>query len=50
MKRLLIVAMLVAASSLVFNQTTLSSANQKGNEEQALRQLLNEISGSTSFD
>jgi ketosteroid isomerase-like protein len=44
MKRLLIVAMLVAASSLVFNQTTRSSANQKGNDEQAVRQLLNEIS------
>jgi ketosteroid isomerase-like protein len=44
MKRLLIVAMLVAASSHVFNQTTLSSANQKGNDEQAVRQLLNEIS------
>jgi ketosteroid isomerase-like protein len=44
MKRLLIVAMLVAASSLVFNQTTRSSANQKGNDEQAVRQLLNDIS------
>ena len=44
MKRLLIVAMLVAASSFVFSQTTRSSANQKGNDEQAVRQLLNEIS------
>lgn len=44
MKRLLIVAMLVAASSLVFNQTTRSSANQKGNDAQAVRQLLNDIS------
>ncbi len=44
MKRLLIVAMLVAASSFVFSQTTRSSANQKGNDEQAVRQLLNEVS------
>ncbi|MEK6325191.1 MAG: nuclear transport factor 2 family protein [Acidobacteriota bacterium] len=44
MKRLLIVAMLVAASSFVFSQTMRSSANQKGNDEQAVRQLLNEIS------
>jgi uncharacterized protein (TIGR02246 family) len=48
MKRLLIVAMLVAASSLVFNQTTRSSANQKGNDEQAVRQLLNDISAALS--
>jgi ketosteroid isomerase-like protein len=44
MKRLLIVAMLVAASSFVFSQPTRSGANQKGNDEQAIRQLLNEIS------
>ncbi len=44
MKRLLIVAMLVAASCFVFSQTTRSSANQKGNDEQAVRQLLNEVS------
>ena len=44
MKRLLIVAMLVAASSFVFSQPTRSSANQKGNDEKAVRQLLNEIS------
>jgi ketosteroid isomerase-like protein len=44
MKRLLIVAMLVAASSFVFSQPTRSGANQKGNDEQAVRQLLNEIS------
>jgi ketosteroid isomerase-like protein len=43
MKRLLIVAM-VAAFSFVFSQTTRSSANQKGNDEQAVRQLLNDIS------
>ena len=44
MKRILVVAMLVAASSFVFSQTTRSSANQKGNDEQAVRQLLNELS------
>ena len=44
MKRLLIVAMLVAASSFVFSQPTRSGANQKGNDEQAVRELLNEIS------
>ena len=44
MKRLLIVAMLVAASSFVFSQTTRSGASQKGNDEQAVRQLLNDIS------
>ncbi len=43
MKRILVVAMLVAASSFVFSQTTRSSANQKGNDEQAVRQLLNEL-------
>jgi ketosteroid isomerase-like protein len=44
MKRILVVAMLVAASSFVFSQPTRSGANQKGNDEQAVRQLLNEIS------
>ncbi|MDQ3664976.1 MAG: nuclear transport factor 2 family protein [Acidobacteriota bacterium] len=44
MKRLMIVAMLVTASSFVFSQTTRNSANQKGNDEQAVRQLLDEIS------
>ena len=43
MKRILVVAMLIAASSLVFTQPTRSSANQKGNDEQAVRQLLNEL-------
>jgi ketosteroid isomerase-like protein len=43
MKRLLIVAMVVAASSFVFSQPTHSSANQKGNDEQAVRQLLDEL-------
>lgn len=44
MKRILVVAMLVAASSFVFSQPTRSSANQKGNDEQAVRQLFNELS------
>jgi len=43
MKRLLIVAMLVATSTSVFSQPTRSGANQKGNDEQAVRQLLNEL-------
>ncbi|CAN5320682.1 hypothetical protein BH18GEM1_BH18GEM1_18630 [soil metagenome] len=43
MKRILVVAMLVAASSFVFCQPTRSSANQKGDDEQAVRQLLNEL-------
>ena len=43
MKRILVVAMLVAASSFVFSQPTRSGANQKGNDEQAVRQLLNEL-------
>jgi ketosteroid isomerase-like protein len=41
MKRILVVAMLVAVSFLVFSQPTLCSANQKGKDEQAVRQLLN---------
>ena len=44
MKRLLIVAMLVASFSFVFSQPTRSGANQKGKDEQAVQQLLNEIS------
>lgn len=43
MERLLIVAMLMAASCFVFSQPTRSSANQKGNDEQAVRQLLDEL-------
>ncbi|MBM2840119.1 MAG: hypothetical protein HW412_647 [Bacteroidetes bacterium] len=43
MKRILVVAMLVAASSFVFSQPTRSSANQKGNDEQSVRKLLNEL-------
>ncbi|MGI9166445.1 MAG: nuclear transport factor 2 family protein [Pyrinomonadaceae bacterium] len=48
MKRILVVAMLVAASSFGFSQPTLSGASQKGNDEQAVRQLLNEISAALS--
>jgi ketosteroid isomerase-like protein len=48
MKRILIVATLVAASSLVFSQPTRTSAKQKGNDEQAIRQLLNELSAALS--
>ncbi len=43
MKRILMVAMLIAASSFVFSQAMRISANQKGNDEQAVRQLLNEL-------
>jgi len=44
MKRIfLIAAMLIAASSLVFGQKTNNKANQKGNDEQAIRQLLNDL-------
>ncbi|MBA3442375.1 MAG: nuclear transport factor 2 family protein, partial [Pyrinomonadaceae bacterium] len=43
MKRILVVAMLVAAT-VVFSQPARSGANQKGNDEQAVRQLLNELS------
>jgi ketosteroid isomerase-like protein len=44
MKRILVVAMLVAVCGFVFNQRMSISANQKGNDEQAIRQLLKEIS------
>ena len=44
MKHTLIVVVLVAVSSFVFTQTTSRSASQKSNEEQAVRQLLNQIS------
>lgn len=43
MKRTLVVAMLVIASSFVFSQPTLGGASRKGNDEQAVRQLLNEL-------
>ena len=41
MKRILLVATLVAAVSFVFSQPTHSSGNQKGNDEQAVRQVIN---------
>ncbi|MGH9905507.1 MAG: nuclear transport factor 2 family protein [Pyrinomonadaceae bacterium] len=44
MKRILVVTILVAASSIVFSQSTYGSANQKGNDEQAIRKVLDEIS------
>ena len=43
MKRILVVAMLVASSAFVFSQPARSGANQKGNDEQAVRQTLNEL-------
>ncbi len=43
MKRILIVTMLAAAASFVFSQTPRASVNQKGNDEQAVRQLLDEL-------
>lgn len=44
MKRILLVATLVAASAVVFSQPARSSANQKGTDEQAVRQLVDELS------
>ena len=43
MKRILVVTMMFAASCFVFNQRSSIFANQKGNDEQAVRQLLNEL-------
>ncbi len=43
MKRILVVAMLVAASTVVVSQPARSGANQKGSDEQAVRQTLNEL-------
>jgi len=43
MKRILVVAMLVAASTVVFSQPARSGANQKGSDVQAVRQTLNEL-------
>ncbi|MGI8836721.1 MAG: nuclear transport factor 2 family protein [Pyrinomonadaceae bacterium] len=48
MKSLLIVAMLIAASSFVFSQKTRSSTNQNDNDEKAVRQVLNEVSAALS--
>lgn len=44
MKRIfLITAMLIAVSALVFGQKTNDKVNQKGNDEQALRQVIDEL-------
>ena len=43
MKRSLTAAVLVAAISLLFGQPAPASANQKGNDEQAVRQTLKEL-------
>ena len=43
MKRILVVAMVVAASTVVFSQPARSGANQKGSDVQAVRQTLNEL-------
>jgi ketosteroid isomerase-like protein len=43
MKRFLVVTLLIAASSFVLSQPTLGSTNQKGNDEQAVRQFLDEL-------
>lgn len=44
MKRILMMAMLVVVSSFVFSQAMLGSANQKGDDEQAVRKLIEELS------
>jgi ketosteroid isomerase-like protein len=43
LKRIIVVALLVAASFFVFSEPTRSSATQKGNDEKAVRQLLNDL-------
>jgi uncharacterized protein (TIGR02246 family) len=43
MKRTLLVAALVAVSSFVLGQPTRSGASQKGNDEQAVRQVVNDL-------
>ena len=43
MRRILMTVMLVAASSFVFSQVMRAGANQKGNDEQAVRQILKEL-------
>jgi ketosteroid isomerase-like protein len=44
MKHTLMVAMLAAVSSFALSQTMHGSANQKGGDEHAVRQMLNELS------
>jgi uncharacterized protein (TIGR02246 family) len=49
MKRIfLIAAMLIAVSGLVFGQKSNNQANQKGNDEQALRQVIDQITTAVS--
>lgn len=43
MKRFLVVTLLIGASSFVLSQPTHGSTNQKGNDEQAVRQFLDEL-------
>jgi uncharacterized protein (TIGR02246 family) len=43
MKRTLLAVVLVAVSSFVLSQPTRSGASQKGNDEQAVRQVLNDL-------
>lgn len=43
MKRFLVVAMLVAASAVIFSQPAHSRVSQKGEDEQAVRQVIKEL-------
>ena len=45
MKRLLTLAMMVAAASFVFSQPTHGSTTQKDNDEQAVRQVFDKVAG-----
>jgi ketosteroid isomerase-like protein len=48
MKRILVVTVLAAATAFVLSQPTRTGASQKGNDEQAVRQLLDEIAAALS--
>jgi len=48
MKRILIVTVLVAVTAFVLGQPTRTSASQNGSDEQAVRQLLKELSAALS--
>ncbi len=51
MKRILVAAvMMVAAVSFVFDHTTRTSASQKGNDEQAVKKLLDELSAAVGHN
>lgn len=43
MKRILVVTVLAAATAFVLSQPTRTGASQKGNDEQAVRQLMDEL-------